>query len=598
MSTDTSLYEVCDEHQVIYEIRSTTMLPPSYIKDIVQEELLLLAYHDDTADDLVEIETNSNNGNKKVEQSPAASDITGSPLKVDLVGDDSFGPCLKMKYYHSWTDLEAKYHPLPIEVGREFMRNYLKEAKITEKPIVVICDGCNPSKTVILGIHKTKDFLITSTLNQLGFKHVNHFPLEKMEKSHYLNCRGRQSNISYLLTSKYTIYGTFLQNVKNITDCDQYGNVTIEIKSSNQCGFNKYERSSEQKVLLQLLAGHPESSVHFLWKQLQILQRYINIFSDPDQYHDPETHLSDGQLDLQDICYQIKELTTNVCKYEKQQDFDLSNIRNMTFMDQLWDILRLCENLGMLRECLTFLFETLAESNLTMPITEKCGLAVLVNGLLKGKLGVPVLRYPQALEFLFELGAEKLKNDYEAIIKNFCLLSNNSLFAEWNELHSELNFQENFQKVRHTIYAKSEVDVAKHITKLAFLSRIHIAVEMIYLLKNESGVTEDVLVDACKTICKSYTDTKLISDFTDLLAVPLREISLSVSSVENCIKGALPTSWQVQMVSKIKNIEYLTIFHLSKYQIFPFLDTDDEVESDIEKFYHVYTYIQNKHLIQ
>ncbi|VEN39521.1 unnamed protein product [Callosobruchus maculatus] len=595
---DTSTNGVCDEQEIKYELRSTTMLPPSYIKDIIQEELLLV-YHYNKADDLVKFETNFINIKVQRSSSSAASDITGSPLKVDLKGDDSFSPCLKMKHYHSWTDLEAKYHPLPIETSREFIRNYLKERKkITEKPIVAICDGSNPLKTVIVGIHKTKEYLLTSTLNQLGFKHIDDFSLEKMEKCHYLNCRGRQSNIFYSITSKYTIYGTFLQNVKNITDCDQYGNVTIETKSSNQCGFNKYERSSEQKVLLQLLAGHPKSSVHFLWEQLLILQHYIDILSDPDKSQDPETCLCDGLLDLQDICCHIKELTTNVCKYEKQQEFELANIRNMTFMDQLWDILRQCNNLCMLRECLTFLFETLAESNLTIPITEKCSLAILVNGLLEGKLGVPVLRYPQALEFLFELGAEKLKNDYEAIIKNFCSLSNNSLFAEWNELHSQLYFQENFQKVRQTICAKSEVNVAKHATKLAFLSRIHIAVEMIYLLKNESGVAEDVLVDACKTICKSYTDSKLINDFTDLLAVPLCEISLSVSSVENCIKGALPTSWQVQMISKIKNIEYMTIFHLSKYQIFPFLDTDDEVESDTEKLYYIYTYIQNKHINQ
>nr|CAI5849291.1 unnamed protein product [Callosobruchus analis] len=592
---DTITNGIRDEEEVKYELRSTTMLPPSYIKDFIQEELVLV-YQYNKAEDLMKIETNFTNGKLQDEGGLSASDITGSPLKVDLKGDDSFGPCLKMKY-HSWTDLEAKYHPLSIEASREFIRNYLKKRKITEKPIVTICNGSNPLKTVMLGIHKTKDYLLTSTLNQLGFKHIDDFPLEKMEKSHYLNCRGRQSNILYLLTSKYNIYGSFLQNVKNITDCDQYGNITMETKSTNQCGFNKYERSSEQKVLLQVLAGHPESSVYFLWKQLLMLQHYIDILSDPDKYGNSETCLGNSLLDLEDICNHIKELTTSVCKYEKQQQFDLTNIRNMTFMDQLWDILTQCENLCTLRESLTFLFETLAESNLTIPITEKCSLAVLVNGLLEGKLGVPVLRYHQALEFLFELGAEKLKNDYEAIIKNFCLLSNNSLFSEWNELHSQLDFQENFQKVRLTIYAKTEVNVAKHNTKLAFLSRIHVAVEMIYLLKNESGVVEDVFVDACKTICKSYTNSKLISDFTDLLAVPLCEISLSVSSVEKCIKGALPTSWQVQMVSKIKNTEYMTIFHLSQYQIFPFLDSDDEVSSGTEKFYHVYTYTQNKHLV-
>ncbi|CAH1956729.1 unnamed protein product [Acanthoscelides obtectus] len=592
---------VCDENSIEYELRSTTMLSPSYLKEILHQEQLqvLLVYLYNKTDDIIKIETHSNNIRVKIEENSTRSDVTGSPLKVDLKGDDSFGTCLKLKYYHPWTDSEAKYHPLSVEASREFMRNYLKKSNITEIPIFAICDGNNSLKTVILGMHKTKDYLITSTLNMLGFKHIEDFTLEKMEKCHYLNSRAKQSNILYSIISKYTIYGSFLQNVKNVNDCDQYGNVTVEIKNNNQCGFNKYERSSEQKVLLQLLAGHHESSVHFLWKQLLILQQYIDILLDPDKYQDHETPLSNSQLDLQDICFQIKELTTDVCKYEHQGGFILQNIRNMTFMDQIWEILKQCENLCMLRESLTYLFETLAESNLTIPITERCSLAILVTGLLEGKLGVPVLRYPQAMEFLFELGAEKLKNDYEAIIRNFCALSNNALFAEWNDLHSQLNFQENFQKVRNTIYSKSEVgDLRKHIAKLAFLSRLHIAVEMIYLLKNESGMTEDVLVDAYKTICKTYSDSKIITDFTDLLAVPLCEISLSVSSVEHCIKNTLPTSWQVQMVSKIKNTEFMTTFHLTKHQIFPFLDIDNDINTYTENFYYVYNYVQDKDIIQ
>lgn len=54
-----------------------------------------------------------------------------------------------------------------------------------------------------------------------------------------------------------------------------------------------------------------------------------------------------------------------------------------------------------------------------------------MNGILQGNLAVPTITYSQALEFLFELGTEKLKKDYQAIIKYYYPSSESSISSKW-----------------------------------------------------------------------------------------------------------------------------------------------------------------------
>lgn len=41
---------------------------------------------------------------------------------------------------------------------------------------------------------------------------------------------------------------------------------------------------------------------------------------------------------------------------------------------------------------------------------------MIIKGILDGKIAVPTINFSRALELLFELGVEKLKNDYLTIL--------------------------------------------------------------------------------------------------------------------------------------------------------------------------------------
>lgn len=66
-----------------------------------------------------------------------------------------------------------------------------------------------------------------------------------------------------------------------------------------------------------------------------------------------------------------------------------------------------------------------------LPDTDSTNIAAIINGILKGVMSVPTVTYSQALQFLFELGTEKLKNDYLAILKNFFSKSNTTISLKW-----------------------------------------------------------------------------------------------------------------------------------------------------------------------
>lgn len=62
------------------------------------------------------------------------------------------------------------------------------------------------------------------------------------------------------------------------------------------------------------------------------------------------------------------------------------------------------------------------------------------------------------------------------------------------------------------------MDLNHNITKLAFLGKIHVAVELIYLAKTETSLSEETFDYFCEGVCKTYIEKEptSASDFTDL----------------------------------------------------------------------------------
>lgn len=92
-----------------------------------------------------------------------------------------------------------------------------------------------------------------------------------------------------------------------------------------------------------------------------------------------------------------------------------------------------CRDLSDLRDAFQLLFEQLAEgeSKLQFRDDDTSLLISIITGILKGKIAVPTVSFMQSLELLLELGLEKLKNDYFAIIKHFYMIGRDNLMKKW-----------------------------------------------------------------------------------------------------------------------------------------------------------------------
>ncbi|XP_018562505.1 uncharacterized protein LOC108904432 [Anoplophora glabripennis] len=569
-----------------YILRTEVIVPPTYLKELfVDEDSIILAYDKRDVPDENGVSSPVDNIKQEIANN-TTSDLTGDPLKVDLDGDESFGSYVHSEKPNHWSAEESHHFPLSLKIAREFLnrQNCLKKCEEeNQKPIYVVCDGKNVLHTVLIGSQKCNKFIMTTLVNVVGCYSKDHevTSLEAMEIDHVKNTRIKNPKVDYLVKFKYFLYGSVLQTFKNVNQSEYHGNVSVEV-TCNRCVFNVPQSPSNMKMILQIIAGHNLSSVYFLWEELTLLQTYLDILSDSDKCNDEITIISNNPLQESDIYKSINNIiATNLLKREAKMKFDLKHIRQEQILDKLWSILKESENLSVLRDSLHYFFEELveAETNIKIPENDKSNIATLINGILNGKLAVPTLTFSQALECLFELGAEKLKNDYQAILKNFYSSSEQAIFLKWSKFKSgELTSQSGYRKTRITVNLKSGVmDLNQYVSKLAYLGKLHIATELTFLIKDQANLPEETFDYFCERVYKNYVDKDTAPhNFIDLQTRPLCEFSIVLNSADtNIIKSETPAAWAMQMTSKVGSVEITTTYHLSEYPIFPTVIYDD-----------------------
>ncbi|XP_023026899.2 zwilch kinetochore protein isoform X1 [Leptinotarsa decemlineata] len=556
------------------ELKSILRKPPSYLEavhysDIWTENIELVYVEADNSD----IISPKRESLLPDQSNGSILEITGSPLEVDLQGDESLIKLNKAVVNH-WSEEESKHYPIDIKTARSYINQQMKLKIRNHEPLFVICNGENPQRTVLIGAHRTNKFISTCLLHVVGClpKDNEQLSLNEMENSHRILVRRGDYKINYLVRFKYYVFGHFLQNVKDIYAMENSGSVSIEIIYNKKYHLDLPQDSPNvKKMVLQIIAGHKTSPVHFLWENLCLLQNYLDILLSNNN----DRLLSLESLSSFDIFQSIKNIVgTNFWKRETKIEFSLENIRHKNILDKLWNILKFSEDLPTLRDAFHCLFEELAhtDSKFQVPEGQTSNIGIIINGILDGKFAVPTLTYQQALEFLFEIGAEKLKNDYQSIIKNFYSTSGTTISAKWSNLQKKMFSEDSNRKTRITVNLKSaKVDVMNAVSKLAYLGKLHVATEMIYLVKTHIHLPEDAFHYFSEKIYKSYVDKNAPSDyFLELQDNPLCEFETAIDTPnETIIKTELPVSWSLQMTSSADNLEATTVYHLSRTPIVP-----------------------------
>ncbi|KAJ8950480.1 hypothetical protein NQ314_007867 [Rhamnusium bicolor] len=486
--------------------------PPTYIREffVDDEEIILvydkrdISYNDDISPQKAHIK-------KEINDNSSALDLTGTPLKVDLEGDESFGSCGKCVRLNHWTVEESTHFPLSIQWARFYInrQNRIKNSEgEKQNAIYVVCDGSDSLCAVLLGSQKCNSSIMTTL-------------------------------VDFLVKFKYYLYGTFLQNFRNVTHTEHHGSISVEV-TCNKCVFNVPQNPSSMKMVLKIIAGHNLSSVYFLWEELCLLQTYLDILSDSDKCNDELTIISNAPIPEPDIYRNINNIIgSHLLKREAKMKFDLKNIRQEHILDNLWDILKCCEDLSVLRDTLHYFFEELVEADSNIKIPES---------------------------------DNKFQNE-------------------------ELTAQSGHRKTRITVNLKSGViDLCHNISKLAYLGKLHVATELIFLIKGQANLPEETFDYFCERVYKNYVvkDTAP-HDFTDLQRSPLCptfQYSVSHNVIHDQYREVeagsyarmeTPVIWAMQMTSTVRNLEITTTYHLSEHPIFPTTVYDSYVVFEILK---------------
>ncbi|XP_060525568.1 uncharacterized protein LOC132701552 isoform X2 [Cylas formicarius] len=508
-------------------------------------------------------------------------DLTGNPLKVDLGSIDDTVQLLanSVRAVSFWPPDETKHFPLSEREARKIVRRKLKNPNKNNLPTYVICSGNDPLNTVVFGYH-LKDLMFSKVyiLNCIKKDDASK-KLNDMVKSH-LKLEGPQE-VTYLVKMKYDIYGRSFKTLPNqnasLRKLGKHASLSVDVVCP-QCIFNTFPmKDAILKMNLEIIVGHPVLSLHNLWTELSLLQSYISILWNVKQGVDEYMLLSSDPIDMNVICGKMCDLVSpRVMKCEVDKEVDLNNIREENILDHLWNLLKHCEDIYTLRECFYHFFELLLEKNSNSGLIKenKSNIVTIINSILSGKSVLSPISHLQAVELLFELGALKLKNDYQVILKQFSITVQSKIEAVWSEYF--LQCQPSEDNIRHTRVTQNfkTFGLELRIDQLSYLTQLHIASEFIYVVKELVTLSEDSFYYLCASLEKEYVHKKqMITDFMEVFQSPLCAFSFELQSKDAALleEGHIfPSRWTLNVDCKLNSlVQETTVYDLSDFPVFP-----------------------------
>ncbi|KAL1506509.1 hypothetical protein ABEB36_005860 [Hypothenemus hampei] len=409
-------------------------------------------------------------------------DLTGSPLKTDLGEDEN-----SIIYFINTENSaqmgkpeELNYYPLPLNTARQELNKILMNRSAQCSSVFVLCNGDDKKQTVALGANPKQR--ITYSIHVLGTilcnkieERIASFRTDHL--NYYFPNKKINRQVECFVQATYNIFGRSLENMKDIKTMKQVstgGHIYIDITSRNS-SFKLFNEDIDNiKMHVSILAGHPLLKLHFLYEDLTQLHELHELFQKQEMVND-ETEISDKPLNEDDILQQLTEVaSSSLVETAPKKDIDSDDLRYYDLLDKLWILLKNCKNASVLKNCFLFLFEQLIDGAKTELQLEDDFTKVgkIVREILRGKMKIPRISLCESLEFLFELGARKLKLDFKSVFSQYQKPRDKNLIdTTWSSLESD--------------------DLKAN--QMLYLSQLYISSEFINLVKMQVYVNDETL---------------------------------------------------------------------------------------------------------
>ncbi|CAK9820944.1 Protein zwilch homolog [Anthophora plagiata] len=532
-------------------------------------------------------------------------DITGSPLKYTFREEADFEDTILL-IKQNWYKGEEKYLPLSRTEACNVLNVCIEFINDTVPPIFALCDAKDNKKSRLLGTIIKGEWFSTIEVCSHGTEKFDTIKKSSdMFQQHLELSHACEHDINISAFSTFDLFGTreeminWNDNIKNNFE----GSLSVEV---NTCSLSLYPptRASKNNLVAQVVTNSRSSPLKGLWEQLLLLNQYLNIIE--EYIKNIDSHYTSKPLEFpcdftgpykEDHDVVLKNINLllngdysfrnpNSIEEQKVNFLNEENLENdvkiqqyiqglpfrynLDFTDFLWDLLILNSNYLEMTKCIYVVLEEIIV-NACLPqvnFTNSTRFAKIITNPHQQTIISHLLSGSLPLEYIIDMGFEKLCKDYVYILRN----------ARFGELH---DIQQRLKNI-----SSSEFSVDSYRKRLICLAQIHVCLEFMLLLEDNLECSSDDLRTLFSCAFRQYVGEKSpIKSYHDLHQSVIYTLSapLPVSAVNNLNKE-FPSVRRISLSTESKLSKLTTVRYYSQLPIFPTsiypLDDSDAMDEE------------------
>ncbi|XP_043529709.1 protein zwilch homolog isoform X1 [Frieseomelitta varia] len=532
-------------------------------------------------------------------------DLTGSPLKYSFKGEDDFEDSTIL-VKQNWYEGEEKYLPLSRTEACIALNVCIDFINDSFPPIFALCDSKDHKRSKLLGAIIEGEWFTTieaCTVDNETYETVKNCSSEIFQE-HLQLSRACEQDIIVSAFNIFDLFGTkeeIIVKDKNISNFE--GSLSVEVDT---CSLSSTPtRTSKNIIIAQIATNSNNSPLKELWKQLLLLNQYLNIVENytknEDSYNSvplkfPHDFINPYEEEFVTILNNLnlllsgdhsfrntsdtKKHKTNFSNEENTENDmkihqcieSLSFRYNLDFTDFLWELLIKNSNYFEMTKCIHTVLEEIIINDCLPQVnfTNSTKFAKIITNPHQQKIISHLLSGSLPLEYVIDMGFEKLCKDYISILANI----------KFGELHDVQ------QKLKNASY--NEFTVNTYRKKLLYLVQIHVCLEFILLIQNNLGCSNDDLRTLFCCAFKQYVSEKSpIQNCCDLHKNKIYTLTLPlpISAINHL--NEIPSVRRISLSSQSKLTKLTTIKYYSQLSIFPTNIYPLDDASIISEGYHV-----------
>jgi len=473
-------------------------------------------------------------------------DLTGSPLRCDFDLDEKFNTS-DVTLVSEVSPSCPTYLPLTVREARQLLSGYNVGQERSKKPVWVMCDGQDKTKTLYLGSDVRESGMRLSQVTWSGpdcpkdcsqkmqtLKKLHQSQIEDDNRQQVTQCNGR-----------YHLSGD-----------DESGSSVQVFSSWSRAGAVLESPPLEATTHLEvhLVPGDDKTATGQMWEQLQMLRGCVQGLSNEGvtwRSRRSPLPLLDQVKELMETVRTagpcsggttIAQMEATVCLNDKTDDsfegFTLETRQEVDFTDQLWLVLSRAQSYLELTEAFSAVFQAIIQDEIRPFIYARANnlrVVRIVQGLLRGVDTLPDLSGSVPLELLVEIGMEKLQRDY----------SHTLLAGELAAKETVAHFLDRGCDVGDNRGAKQMDRAVKQLTQL------HLVVELASLVQTYLCLPPDALRNLVQTALVELRDAE--DDRTDF------RFPIKTCHLKEQLEKVGPNNWQVRLSSETPSSSVLTV---------------------------------------